>query len=1007
MMRTPQPPDLIMAVLSVDLLVQILERLPDSGDRKSFRLVSRGFLRAEALHRRALRVLRRESLPFLLRRYSDLESLDLSACPALDDTALAAALHTAGGRQGLKAVCLARATGIGWRGLEVLVAACPRLEVVDLSYCVGVGDREASALAAAGGLRELRLDKCLGITDVGLAKLAVGCTGLERLGIKWCMEISDLGIDLLSKKCQDLKVLDISYLKVTNFCLQSISSLEKLEDLIMVGCSQINDGGLRFLSNGSNSLRSIDVSRCNNVSTWGLVSVIEGHKCLQKIIAGDCFPEIVPLFLAKLSGLSDTLNVLKLDGFQVSATSLQIIGVHCKNLVEIGLGKCRDMTDECISELVTHRADLRTIDLTCCHSLTDNALVTIADRCKKLTCLLLESCSLITEKGLDHIGTCCTDLKEVDLTDCPVDDTGLCPSISDKGLVHIGSNFRKLLELDLYRCTGIADGGLAAIAAGCKHLKKLNMCYCVRITDRGLKHLSFLEELSDLEMRGLVHVTCVGITAIAIGCKSLVELDMKRCYSVDDAGLWALARYSEKLRQINISYCPVTGTGLCKLLGSLRCLQDAKLVHLTRVSVEGYEIALRASWDRLKKLKLLSGLRHFLSPGLLQMLKARGCRIRWVDKPESFCLPFSLLLQGEFMVHSPVETQENMGKIMIDQSPSFKHLEIRVDTEARIVETDAADGGDGVVQEFLLGGPESSTVRSQKERSLEESELVNRKELKEEEFSFSVVEFTEIQDQNNQNLEESGLDRVQDEEEKDYREDGEAQSFEEVEEFSFRVVESDTMQNQTKQTLEESKIAHAREQGGGGGGESNDDVEAPSSESSVKGESEREEEGSDGTGSSSIESSAEAVWPAEVIEQERWSLFLESHQEIEEESCEEKVTAAEKEIEEYEEKFGEKVAAAEESVGKKRGAGTKTMKRETKIGLMPEYVKAVVQGEFCSSAHADFFEPSTVCLKRNIMNSSSGSSSDSGYEASNHPRKHKHDERSRKVCPDMHLDICY
>lgn len=229
MMRTPQPPDSILAVLSVDLLVQILDRMPDSGDRKSFRLVSRGFLRAEALHRRALRVLRQESLPPLLRCYSALESLDLSDCPAFDDTALAAALHTTGGRQGLKAVCLARATGIGWRGLEVLVAACPRLEVVDLSHCVGVGDREAAALATAGGLRELRLDKCLEITDVGLAKLAVGCAGLERLGIKWCMEISDLGIDLLSKKCRDLRVLDISYLKVASKILLVPPSLIWLE----------------------------------------------------------------------------------------------------------------------------------------------------------------------------------------------------------------------------------------------------------------------------------------------------------------------------------------------------------------------------------------------------------------------------------------------------------------------------------------------------------------------------------------------------------------------------------------------------------------------------------------------------------------------------------------------------------------------------------------------------------------------------------------------------------
>ncbi|XP_038974118.1 F-box/LRR-repeat protein 3 [Phoenix dactylifera] len=649
-MRNPQPSDSILTVLPVDLLVQILDRLPDTGDRKSCRLVSRGFLRAEALRRRALRVLRREALPSLLRRYSfALESLDLSPCPALDDAALAAAVHTSGGLRTLKTLCLARATGIGWRGLEALLAACPRLEAVDLSYCVGVGDREAAALAAAGGLREVRLDKCLGITDVGLAKLAVGCPVIETLGIKWCMEISDLGIDLLSKKCRDLKVLDLSYLKVTNFCLQSISCLGKLEDLTMVGCSQISDEGLRFLKNGSNSLRSIDVSRCSNVSTLGLVSVIEGHKCLQKINAGDCFPELVPPFLTMLGDIRHTLKVLKIDGFHVSASSFWIIGMDCKHLEEIGLAKCKGVTDQCISELVTHCPGLRTVDLTCCHLVTDNALIAIADHCKRLECLLSESCSLISEKGLDRIGTCCSDLKEVDLTDCHINDTalkclsrcseltmlklGLCPNISDKGLFHIGSNCRKLLELDLYRCTGATDGGLAAIAAGCKNLKKLNMCYCTQITDEGLKHLSCLKELLDLEMRGLVHITSAGIAAIAFGCRSLVELDVKRCYSVDDASLWALAQYSKNLRQINISYCPVTDMGLCKLLGTLRCLQDAKLVHLMRVSIEGYELALRASWDRLKKLKLLGGLRHFLSPGLLQMLKARGCRIRWVDKP--------------------------------------------------------------------------------------------------------------------------------------------------------------------------------------------------------------------------------------------------------------------------------------------------------------------------------------------------------------------------------------
>lgn len=81
-------------------------------------------------------------------------------------------------------------------------------------------------------------------------------------------------------------------------------------------------------------------------------------------------------------------------------------------------------------------------------------------------------------------------------------------------------------------------------------MKKLNLCYCNQISDTGLAHLRFLEELSDLELRGIVRITSSGITAMAMGCRSLTQLDLKRCYSVDDTGMWALARYTENLRQV-------------------------------------------------------------------------------------------------------------------------------------------------------------------------------------------------------------------------------------------------------------------------------------------------------------------------------------------------------------------------------------------------------------------------------------------------------------------------
>ncbi|MQM10066.1 hypothetical protein Taro_042955 [Colocasia esculenta] len=638
----------ILAVLSADLLLQILDHLPDPSDRKAWRLVCRDFLRVESLQRRSLRLLRREPLPAVLGRYVSLECLDLSACPLVDDRAAQSAF---GGirLRALRSVNLSRASALRWHGLELMVSACPALESVDLSYCSGIGDREMAALARAKGLRELAATKCVGVTDVGLARVAVGCPGLERLGLKWCLEISDIGIDLLVKKCRVLKDLDVSYLKVSNASLLSISSLEKLEVLSMVGCSFIDDDGLAHLRNGKNSLRIIDVSRCDNVSCSGLDSLIRGHNHLREINAGHCFPELTQPFLARLKDLEKNLNTIKLDGFHVSSTVLGTIGLHCKDLVEIGLGKCNGVTDEGILALLSGCIRLRTIDLTCCHLITDIALYAIAKTCSTtLTCLRLESCTSITEKGLNRIGTFCVHLVEIDLTDCGIDDEalrclskccnlvelklGLCSGITDKGLAHIGSNCEKLQELDLYRCAEITDNGLAAIASGCKKLKKMNVCYCSRITDLGMKHLSGLDQLSDLEMRKLVKVTSVGITAIAIGCKSLTEVDVKRCYSVDDVGFWALAQHSEKLRQINASYCPISDVGVRLLLSRLRCLQDAKLVHLPKVSVMGFELALRAACDRLKKLKLLIRWKSLLSRELLQTLQARGCRIRWVDK---------------------------------------------------------------------------------------------------------------------------------------------------------------------------------------------------------------------------------------------------------------------------------------------------------------------------------------------------------------------------------------
>ncbi|KAK6915629.1 Leucine-rich repeat [Dillenia turbinata] len=623
------------SLLTDDLLFRILDKITSTSDRKNFRLVSKDFHRFDSIHRKTLKLLRLEFANSLLHKFSQINALDLSTCPRIDDATISSILLTSRFSNSLswtlniKKLVLSNATGLRSKGLELLMRFCINLEAIDVSDCWEFGDLEACALACGLGLREVRMDKCVKVTDVGLARIVVGCGKLERLSLRWCMEISDLGIDLLSKKCHHLRFLDISYLKVTNRSLFSIASLGKLKSLSMVGCSLLDDVGMKYLGRGCPLLQVLDVSRCNGISSYGLTLVLKVHSGLQQLGAGYCFADLSADLIYSLKNLG-SLNLIKFDGARLSDSKFLSISLYCKQLVEVGLSKCIGVADEGIIQLASGCVNLKILDLTCCNLITDIGISAIADCCTNLVSLKVESCNLITEKGLERLGHSCLLIEELDLTDCSgVDDTGLCTNVHDKGLSHIGQNFSMICELDLYRCEGIRDEGLAALSGGCRKLKILNLSYCRAITDEGIQHLSNFEDLSVLEMRSLINITCSGMTIVAAGCKKLLDLDLKFCRNIDDSGFWALAYYSRNLQQINISHCGISDVGLCMVLGNLTCLQDAKLLHLTKVSVEGFELALRACYMRLKKVKLLSSLRSLLSAEILKMLQGRGCKIKW------------------------------------------------------------------------------------------------------------------------------------------------------------------------------------------------------------------------------------------------------------------------------------------------------------------------------------------------------------------------------------------
>jgi RNA polymerase sigma factor (sigma-70 family) len=227
-----------------------------------------------------------------------------------------------------------------------------------------------------------------------------------------------------------------------------------------------------------------------------------------------------------------------------------------------------------------------------------------------------------------------TELKEVNLLNCPIGDEGArhlavlpdlkCLAIGgcqvgDEGLARLTA-LRSLERLDLGNCW-ITEAGLAHVGR-MRSLKSLSL-YRSDIADDGLAHLKGLTALESLRLADCLHITDAGLANLA-GLARLKSLDLEST-PITDAGLAHLAGLVN-LEDLNLPDTKITDAGLALLRG-LRSLHrlslpqgmsDAALAHVGslhslhqltvragRVTDRG--IASLSALDQLEDLNLGSG----------------------------------------------------------------------------------------------------------------------------------------------------------------------------------------------------------------------------------------------------------------------------------------------------------------------------------------------------------------------------------------------------------------
>jgi Leucine Rich repeat len=153
--------------------------------------------------------------------------------------------------------------------LQSIAANCSGLRSIRLNHCVKISDTGVSALSACRSLELITLDYC-SITDASLLALA-NVRGLRSVNVNNCLAITDIGVRALVRRCALLHI-EIQYnTNITNASLFSIAKhCPNIIHLNVGYCTKITDEGIEPL------LRSAPTMQLN---TLGCDIKHGGNKC--------------------------------------------------------------------------------------------------------------------------------------------------------------------------------------------------------------------------------------------------------------------------------------------------------------------------------------------------------------------------------------------------------------------------------------------------------------------------------------------------------------------------------------------------------------------------------------------------------------------------------------------------------------------------------------------------------------------------------------------------------
>jgi hypothetical protein len=469
---------------------------------------------------------------------------------------------------------------------------------------------------------------------VDLLKLDAQVAGLRKA------RFSSAGSLRMIKIAPALRELDLSFCKtLTNESLKALTSLRRLDTLVLKGCSKLSD--LRYLSQVP-SLKTLSISSC--ISVFALP---------------DC--DLVSLEMNGCMGVRhwdplrnmDNLHTLSMSGCRVIDDTLEFLPSNLRNL---NVAFCRDLTDFALFHIARSRM-LSVLNLTGCTKITTLEPLQKLDFMQDIRLVFcytlqnvdaLKNMSRLRVVHAPHADLSCEALRrgmvgldmldELDLSNSRTTHVGFdtplpslrklemrsCPLLYDLGAIR---QVKALHSLDLSGCSMLGDQNLESL----QHLfclRELFLNGCVNTTNQGLQAVGQITTLRRLSLFGCSLVTDLSLLA---DLKELHHLDLQGCTQVGDDSVHALSKLC-KMRSLNLSRCNLTDAGLfaVKSMPDLHSLNLDACKKLTDVGLHALSSLSRLQQLDLSRCKGLQTLKPLRALTELRFINLSGC-VRLTD----------------------------------------------------------------------------------------------------------------------------------------------------------------------------------------------------------------------------------------------------------------------------------------------------------------------------------------------------------------------------------------